>query len=111
MKRSSSQNRVSKFMPKKFFKIDPRSISFCPMFSASIEVVPKSCLITNCVQVHELDINRCSIKDTEFESEFDLVVESSGYLTSVAGYFDAFFDDPALENHVVLPTGPQAPIL
>ena len=60
------------------------------------------------MQVHNLDINTCSIKDTEFESEFQLKAESTGSLTSIAGYFDTFFDDATLENRVVLPTGPQA---
>jgi hypothetical protein len=50
------------------------------------------------------------LKDTEFETEFSLKVESSGNLTSVAGYFDSFFDDPSLENKVILPTGPQVQI-
>ncbi len=50
------------------------------------------------------------MKDTEYETEFSLKVESSGNLTSVAGYFDSFFDDPSLENKVILPTGPQVQI-
>ncbi len=56
------------------------------------------------------DVNTCTLKDTEFETEFTLKVESSGNLTSVAGYFDSFFDDASLENKVVLPTGPQVKI-
>ena len=46
------------------------------------------------------DVNTCTLKDTEFETKFELRVESSGMLTSVAGYFDTFFDDPQLDNKV-----------
>jgi hypothetical protein len=40
------------------------------------------------------------VADTEFESEFELKCDSAGVLTSIAGYFDSFFDDPKLENKV-----------
>ena len=73
-------------------------IKLCIKLSASIEVVPESFLITNCVQIHKLDVNTCTIRDTEFESNFVLKAESSGNLTSIAGYFDTFFDDPSLDN-------------
>ena len=46
-------------------------------------------------------MNICTLEDTEFENKFELRVESSGILTSVAGYFDTFFDDSQLDNKVI----------
>ena len=48
------------------------------------------------------DVNTCTLEDTEFENKFELRVESSGILTSVAGYFDTFFDDSQLDNKVII---------
>ena len=75
---------------------------------ASIEVAPSSKVVTTAAQIHELDMNTCQLSDTEFASDFELVAESDGRLTSLAGYFDTFFDDARLQNPVSFSTGPQS---
>jgi hypothetical protein len=54
------------------------------------------------IQVYELDVNTCTVADTEFQSEFELTVASSGHLTAVAGYFDTWFDDKSLDNKAII---------
>merc|ERR1719259_349088 len=73
---------------------------------ASIEVVPSAKVVTSDAQIHELDMTRCTLADTEFETDFELVAASDGEITAIAGYFDTFFD--SLETPVFFSTGPQA---
>ena len=75
---------------------------------ASVEIVPSSKMITSSAQIHHLDMNKCTLVDTEFKSEFELTVNETGMVTSIAGYFDTFFDDPCLKNPVMFSTGPAA---
>jgi protein arginine N-methyltransferase 3 len=72
---------------------------------ASVEVVPGEHVVSNSVQVLSLDINTCSVADTEFSSDFVLEMSRTCDLTAIIGYFDTFFD---LEQQVVFSTGPQA---
>ena len=72
---------------------------------ASIEVVPWEHVVSDCVQVHNLDINTCTVADTEFASDFVLAISRTCDLTAVVGYFDTFFE---LAQQVVLSTGPQS---
>jgi len=79
---------------------------------ASVEVVPASKVITSDALIHNLDMNRCTLADTEFTADFELTVTlgdgGDGEMTAVAGYFDTFFDDPRLEKAVMFSTGPAA---
>jgi len=71
---------------------------------ASVEVVPNQFVVSNAVKVLDLDINKCSVADTEFTSSFDLHVTKECDVTGILGYFDTFFD---LANPVMFSTGPQ----
>ena len=73
-----------------------------------MEIVPASKVITRPAQIHHLDMNECTLADTEFASEFELTVLETGTVTAVAGYFDTFFDHPSLKNPVMYSTGPAA---
>ncbi len=53
-------------------------------------------------------MNTCTLKDTEFEKKFDFTITKDGCLTSVAGYFDSFFDQDPAVGTVVLETGPSS---
>merc|ERR1719204_1833092 len=82
---------------------------------ASVEIVPKNKVITSPAQIHHLDMNQCTLADTEFEAEFELTVaqnpeetSSNREITAIAGYFDTFFDDPGLKNPVMFSTGPDS---
>jgi len=82
---------------------------------ASVEIVPKNKVITSPAQIHHLDMNQCTLADTEFEAEFELTVaqnpeetSSNREITAIAGYFDTFFDDPVLKNPVMFSTGPDS---
>merc|ERR1711892_410900 len=71
---------------------------------ASVEVVPNQYVVSNSVNVLDLNINTCSVADTEFNSSFDLHITKDSDLTGILGYFDTFFD---LSTPVMFSTGPQ----
>jgi len=73
---------------------------------ANIQIVNASSIASNEAKVLELDLNSCSVSDTEFESSFAFVMNRSCELTAIAGWFDTFFDLP---NPVVLSTSPATP--
>jgi len=71
---------------------------------ASVEVVPSQYVVSNSVNVLDLNINTCSVADTEFNSSFDLHITKDCDLTGILGYFDTFFD---LSTPVMFSTGPH----
>lgn len=71
---------------------------------ASVEVVPNQYVVSNSVNVLDLNINTCSVADTEFSSSFELKITKDCDLTGILGYFDTFFDLP---TPVMFSTGPQ----
>jgi len=71
---------------------------------ASVEVVPNEFVVSNTSRVLELDINTCTVSDTEFSSNFELCMSKDCELTGLLGYFDIFFDLPV---PVMFSTGPQ----
>jgi len=70
---------------------------------AHVEVVPAASVASDPATVHSLDINTCSVKDTEFTTDFSLVISRDCELTAIVGYFDTFFD---LKESVMFSTGP-----
>lgn len=70
---------------------------------ASITVVPADKIITDPVILTDIDINTCDINAVNFSSNFDLIIQQDGQLTSLVGYFDTFFE---LTNLVSFSTGP-----
>jgi len=71
---------------------------------ASVEVVPGNLVVSNSCNVLDLNINTCSVADTEFSSSFELKITKDCDLTGILGYFDTFFD---LSTPVMFSTGPQ----
>jgi len=61
---------------------------------ATVEVVPNESVVSNSVNVLNLDINKCKVEDTEFDSSFKLKITKSCELTGILGYFNTFFDLP-----------------
>jgi len=72
---------------------------------ANVEVVPDQCVVSSQAKVLELDMNKCSVEDTEFNTSFTLEVTKDCEVTAILGYFDTFFDLP---NPVMFSTGPCA---
>jgi len=72
---------------------------------ANVEVVPEEFVVSSQAKVLELDINKCSVEDTEFSTNFTLEVTKDCEVTAILGYFDTFFDLP---NPVMFSTGPCA---
>jgi len=72
---------------------------------ASVEVVPQEHIVSNSAQVLDIDINTCTVADTQFTSQFALEITRDCSLTAIVGYFDTFFD---LVQPVMFSTGPQA---
>ncbi|TRY75107.1 hypothetical protein TCAL_00624 [Tigriopus californicus] len=71
----------------------------------SVEVVKNEFIASQPALIHELDLATCEITDTEFETKFEMAILRDCELTSVAGYFDSFFD---LEDEpVMFTTGPH----
>ena len=58
---------------------------------ASVEIIPGRAVVSDCPSVLNLDINTCSIEDTQFSSNFNLVISQDCELTGLCGYFDIFF--------------------
>jgi len=75
------------------------------MEEASVEVVSGEKIISNSVTVLDLDINKCSVADTEFTSDFVFEINQDCELTAVLGYFDTFFE---LDHPVMFSTGPHS---
>ncbi|XP_047515236.1 protein arginine N-methyltransferase 3 [Pieris napi] len=71
---------------------------------ATIDVVSFEHVLSEPCVVKEIDINTCTINVMNFESEFKLVVNKDGHLTSLVGYFDTFFELP---ENVSFTTGPH----
>ena len=59
-----------------------------------MEVVPAKSVASSPATICDLDLNTCEVKDTEFESDFELVAEKDCEVTAIAGYFDTFFELP-----------------
>ena len=72
---------------------------------ANVEVVPASALVSHPASVLDLDLNTCSVSDTEFKSDFRLELTADCDITAIVGYFDTYFDLP---HPVVFSTGPAA---
>jgi len=73
---------------------------------ASVEVIPGKCVASDSISVLDLDLNTCSISDTQFSANFDLNISRDCDLTGLCGYFDIFFDMP--QKSIMFSTGPQA---
>merc|ERR1712112_366336 len=66
---------------------------------ASVEIVPRDVIVSDSAKVLDLDINSCTVADTQFSAEFALTIAKDCSLTAIVGYFDTFFD---LEKPVML---------
>jgi protein arginine N-methyltransferase 3 len=73
---------------------------------AFIETVPQNNILTEPVVLSEIDLRTCTVTTCDFSSKFILRATKDGKLTSLAGYFDTFFDLP---TSVQFSTGPHAP--
>lgn len=72
---------------------------------ASVEVVASKNVISKPCVVKDIDLNMCNTNIVEFSSPFELEITQNGFITSLIGYFDTFFDLP---TPVSFSTGPQA---
>lgn len=72
---------------------------------ASIDVVASKYILSQPYVINEIDISTCDTTVMDFTSEFKLEILRDGYLTSLVGYFDTFFDLP---NSVSFSTGPHS---
>nr|XP_026488776.1 protein arginine N-methyltransferase 3 [Vanessa tameamea] len=71
---------------------------------ASIDVVPSKHILSEPCIIKEIDINICNIDTLNFTSNFKLPITNDGFITSLVGYFDTFFDLP---QSVSFTTGPH----
>lgn len=70
----------------------------------NIETVPPEKVITSPSTLVDLDLKTCTTKSSEFTTNFELECLQSGTITSLAGYFDTFFELP---NPISFSTSPQ----
>merc|ERR1719430_384931 len=70
---------------------------------ASVEIVPERLVVSSQAKVLELNINQCTVQDTEFSTNFELEITRDCEITGILGYFDILFDLP---NQVMFSTGP-----
>ncbi|KAG8181218.1 hypothetical protein JTE90_002900 [Oedothorax gibbosus] len=73
---------------------------------ANVETVKPEAACCEPVVVKALDLLVCQTTDTEFSSNFDLVMTRSCAVTALVGYFDCFFDQGA--HKVILSTSPKS---
>lgn len=71
---------------------------------ASIDIVPSKYIISEPCIVKDIDLYTCGIDVVNFASEFKLPITCDGYVTSLVGYFDTFFELP---QKVSFTTGPH----
>lgn len=71
---------------------------------ASIDIVPSKYIISEPCIVKDIDLYTCGIDVVNFTSEFKLPITCDGYVTSLVGYFDTFFELP---QKVSFTTGPH----
>lgn len=60
----------------------------------NIETVPQEKVITSPSILLDLDLKTCTIDSSQFKTDFELHCLSNGTITSLAGYFDTFFELP-----------------
>jgi len=72
---------------------------------ASVEVVPSSSVCSDSSMVLDLNLNTCTIDDTQFNTPFTLTINRDCNLTAIVGYFDTYFN---LSTPVMFSTGPLA---
>ncbi|XP_066962795.1 uncharacterized protein [Macrobrachium rosenbergii] len=72
---------------------------------ATTEVVKEEFIITSADKIADFDLMTIQPEDTEFVSEFSIIVQRDGQLTGLIGYFDTYFELP---NPVFFSTGPHA---
>lgn len=70
----------------------------------NIETISEEKVITSPSILVDLDLRTCTTKCSEFTANFELHCLSSGTITSLAGYFDTFFELP---HRVSFSTSPQ----
>ena len=74
---------------------------------ASVEIVPAAAVVSaSPALIHDIDMEKCEVEDTQFESEFELRMRETCEVTAIAGYFDTIFD-LADKNRVEFTTGPH----
>ncbi|XP_072937106.1 protein arginine N-methyltransferase 3 [Epargyreus clarus] len=71
---------------------------------ASVDLVGSDHIISQPCVVKDIDIYSCTTDVMDFSSDFKLNVTKDGFLTSLVGYFDTFFDLP---HRVSFTTGPH----
>lgn len=71
----------------------------------SIDIVDAKKIISEPFVVKVIDINTCTTDVMDFSCDFKLAITRDGFVTSIVGYFDTFFDLP---NPVAFSTGPHA---
>ncbi|XP_071522697.1 protein arginine N-methyltransferase 1-like isoform X2 [Panulirus ornatus] len=72
---------------------------------ASTDIVKKQCIVTSADQIADFDLMTITPGETEFTTNFSLIVTRDGQLTGFVGYFDVYFKMP---NPVFFSTGPHA---
>lgn len=70
----------------------------------NIETVPQEKVITSPSILVDLDLKTCTTNSSQFTSNFELKCLRNGKITSLAGYFDTFFELP---NPITFSTSPQ----
>ncbi|XP_018009820.1 protein arginine N-methyltransferase 1 [Hyalella azteca] len=72
--------------------------------AASTITVRETTIATSTAQIAEFDLNKCTIADTQFVSDFSLVASRTTSLTAFAGYFNTHFDLPHSVSFSTSPT-------
>ncbi|KAL5009977.1 hypothetical protein ScPMuIL_012282 [Solemya velum] len=75
---------------------------------ASVEVARADGIISDSCVVKEININKCSVSELDFSSDFTLCIRRTSSVTAIVGSFDAYFGHGE-DHQIVLQTGPDQP--
>ncbi|KAI1301233.1 Protein arginine N-methyltransferase 3 [Halotydeus destructor] len=77
------------------------------MLEAVVTVEKAANLITEPVNIKHIDVMTCTVEETHtIETDFSMKCTRSGTVNAICGWFDCFFDAPALQEKVCLSTSP-----
>lgn len=87
------------------YGFDMRNLKADVLSEASVELCQAEHLLTSAQVIADFDLMSVDVNCSNFEFNFELLVERDGELTALVGYFDTFFE---LDEPVRFSTGPAA---
>jgi len=88
------------------YGFDMRAIKELALLEPLVDTVEGECVISNAVEILELDLTTCRVEDLRFESTFSLPFQRDDYCHALVAFFDCGFTQ--LHTPIHFSTGPAA---